>query len=263
MKGLSNTFRPHRAGEHGDYPDNAPFAGAGLLEDRNVVDDLDVPDGSHGYILGSKRVLDIIISLTALCLFVLFLPLIAVAIKIDSRGPVFFLQSRIGIDRRRHRKSPCATSPERRRVLYPGRPFRIYKLRTMRQDAEAAGPQWAIEHDDRVTRVGRILRKARLDEFPQFVNVLRGEMSVIGPRPERLCFIRQLEHDIPLYHDRLIVLPGITGLAQVINGYDRDVNSVRRKVALDRQYIGNLGWRTDLRILLMTFRTVLEGDGAL
>jgi len=133
----------------------------------------------------------------------------------------------------------------------------------MRLDAEAEGPQWATKNDARITRVGRLLRKSRLDEFPQFMNVLRGEMSVIGPRPERLCFIRQLEHDVPLYHDRLMVLPGITGLAQVINGYDENVESVRRKVALDKQYISNIGWRTDLRILLMTFRTVLKADGAL
>ncbi|MBU0743334.1 sugar transferase [bacterium] len=235
----------------------------GLLEARRHLEEFDVPEASQNYIIGPKRSVDIVISVFALILFAVLLPLIAVAIKIDSRGPVFFLQSRIGIDRRLRRKSPCSTCPERRRVLYPGKPFRIYKLRTMRLDAEATGPQWATENDSRITRVGRILRKTRLDEFPQFMNVLRAEMSVIGPRPERLCFIRQLEHDIPLYHDRLMILPGITGLAQVINGYDTDVDSVRRKVALDKQYISNIGWRTDLRILLMTIRTVLQGEGAL
>jgi len=233
------------------------------LEASRLPDDFAVPEYYHDYILGPKRFVDVIISVVALVLFVLVLPLLAIAIKIDSRGPVFFLQSRIGVDRRQRRKSPCSTCPERRRVLYPGKPFRIYKLRTMRLDAEAEGPQWATKNDARITRVGRLLRKSRLDEFPQFMNVLRGEMSVIGPRPERLCFIRQLEHDVPLYHDRLMVLPGITGLAQVINGYDENVESVRRKVALDKQYISNIGWRTDLRILLMTFRTVLKADGAL
>ena len=263
MKGLTDTYRSRRGGHPETYPDDTLFAGEGLLETTPHVEDFAVPEYSRYYVHGPKRYVDIVVSVIALIFFAALLPLIALAIKIDSRGPIFFLQSRIGVDRRQRRKSPCATSPERRRVLYPGKPFRIYKLRTMRVDAEASGPQWATENDSRITRVGRVLRKTRLDEFPQFMNVLRGEMSVIGPRPERLCFIRQLEHDIPLYHDRLMVLPGITGLAQVINGYDTDVNSVRRKVALDKQYIGNIGWRTDLRILMITVRTVLKGDGAL
>jgi len=263
VKGLTYSFRPRNEDHSVSYTEETHLEGIGLLEAQRRADDFEVSELSHSYISGAKRLVDITVSLVALVLFAVLLPLIAIAIKIDSRGPIFFLQSRIGIDRRQRRKSPCATFPERRRVLYPGKPFRIYKLRTMRLDAEAYGPQWATENDTRITRVGRVLRKARLDEFPQFVNVLRGEMSVIGPRPERLCFIRQLEHDIPLYHDRLVVLPGITGLAQVINGYDTDVNSVRRKVALDKQYIGNIGWRTDLRILLMTIKTVLQGEGAL
>lgn len=263
MKGSTNTYPFGRSARTGLVPEETTLSGTGLLETKRQPEEFVVPEVTRHYILGPKRFVDIVISIFALLLFGLLLPLIALSIKLDSRGPIFFLQSRIGVDRRQRRKSPCSTCPERRRVLYPGTPFRIYKLRTMRLDAEAEGPKWATENDTRITRVGRILRHSRLDEFPQFWNVLRGEMSVIGPRPERLCFIRQLENDIPLYHDRLMVLPGITGLAQVINGYDTDVESVRRKVALDRQYISSLGWRTDLRILLMTFRTVLAGDGAL
>ncbi len=209
----------------------------------------------------TKRIVDLVISFSALTVFGLLLPFIALAIKLDSRGPIFFRQSRIGMDRRRRRRVDCATVGERRTIVYPGRPFNMYKLRTMRIDAEKDGPKWATEHDDRITRVGRFLRQSRLDEFPQFVNVIRGEMSVIGPRPERLCFIRQLENDVPCYLDRLAVLPGITGLAQIINGYDTDLESVRRKVALDRQYIQSLGWKTDLRIFLMTFRVLASGDG--
>lgn len=263
MRGMGYSFRPGKEDHSGSYTEETHLAEVGLLEALCRADNFEVSELSHSYIRGSKRLVDIIVSFVALGFFAVLLPLIAVAIKLDSRGPIFYLQSRIGIDRRQRHKSPCATFPERRRVLYPGKPFRIYKLRTMRLDAEESGPQWTTENDARVTRVGRVLRKTRLDEFPQFVNVLRGEMSVIGPRPERLCFIRQLEHDIPLYHDRLVVLPGITGLAQVINGYDTNVDSVRRKVALDKQYIGNIGWRTDLRILMMTVKTVLEGEGAL
>ncbi len=246
---------------HDRRPLRTSLVGDGLLEPPSGRDDQLVTERAVAYARGIKRGTDVVIAVASLAVFGACLPLIALAIKLDSRGPVFFLQSRIGIDRRQ-RRSPCPSYPERRRVVYPGRPFRIFKLRTMRQDAEAHGPQWASKHDGRVTRVGRVLRKTRLDEFPQFVNVLRGEMSVIGPRPERLCFIRQLENDVPCYHDRLIVLPGITGLAQVINGYDTDVDSVRRKVALDRQYIGSLSLKTDLRILALTFRVLLEGEGA-
>jgi lipopolysaccharide/colanic/teichoic acid biosynthesis glycosyltransferase len=110
--------------------------------------------------------------------------------------------------------------------------------------------------------VGKFLRRSRLDEVPQFLNVLRGEMSLVGPRPERMVFVRQLEKDIPNYRDRLLVLPGITGLAQVINGYDDGLDSVRRKVELDRQYIKKAGFRQDGSILLSTVSVVLKGEGA-
>lgn len=208
-----------------------------------------------------KRAFDITMAVGALCVFALLLPLIALAIKLDSPGPIFFTQMRVGIDRRRR----CANSGcpfNRRKVLYPGRPFKLYKLRTMRLDAESGGPRWATPDDDRITRFGRFLRRSRLDEFPQFFNVLRGEMSVIGPRPERLCFIRQLEPQVINYRDRLRVLPGITGLAQILNGYDTDVESVRRKVALDRHYILNIGLKIDLAIFMGTFKVLLGGRGA-
>jgi lipopolysaccharide/colanic/teichoic acid biosynthesis glycosyltransferase len=207
----------------------------------------------------AKRTLDVAAAALALTLFGLLLPWIAVAIKLDSPGPVFYSQERIGINRRRRR---TRTGMDRRKVLQPGRPFRIYKLRTMCVNAEAEGPRWAQPSDSRVTRVGKFLRKTRLDEVPQFVNVLRGEMSLIGPRPERFCFMRELECEIPHYTDRLTVTPGITGLAQVVNGYDRDTDSVRRKVELDCHYIKNLGFVQDLRILLRTVRVVLKGEGA-
>jgi lipopolysaccharide/colanic/teichoic acid biosynthesis glycosyltransferase len=146
--------------------------------------------------------------------------------------------------------------------VQPGRPIDIIKLRSMRIDAEANGPQWAKKNDSRVTRVGNFLRKTRLDEVPQFINVLRGEMSLIGPRPERLCFVHQFEQEIPNYSDRLQIRPGITGLAQVVNGYDLDAHSVRRKVQLDRMYIRRRGVRQDLGILALTVRVVLKGEGA-
>lgn len=207
-----------------------------------------------------RRVLDVLTALLALTIFGLLLPVIALAIKLDSRGPVFYTQHRIGQNRRRGTRSRAGS--ERRRVIYPGRLFRIFKLRTMRIDAESNGPRLAVAGDDRVTRVGRWLRLSRLDEVPQFLNVLRGEMSLIGPRPERLCFVRQYERQIPGYCARLVAQPGITGLAQVNVGYDEDLASVRRKLRLDRFYIVRGDWRLDLRILLSTVRVVLTGEGA-
>ena len=261
MKGLDGAFRSYIGRDAGAIDNIESLFGDGLLESsgRDHVRSADLQ--RRVYAQGMKRAVDVAIALVALAGFAVMYPLVALVIKLDSRGPVLYRQTRIGIDRRA-RRTPCATCPERRRIVYPGRPFSMLKLRTMRTDAECDGPRWAAVDDDRVTRVGRFLRKCRLDEFPQFINVVRGEMSVIGPRPERLCFIRQLENDVPSYHDRLVVLPGITGLAQVINGYDTDVESVRRKVALDRQYIGNLSLKTDLRILLMTVRVVFVGHGA-
>ncbi len=220
------------------------------------------------FYLGLKRGFDFCVALVALGILGLMLPALALIIKLDSPGSVFFSQERVGVNRRRgNRESVKGDSEyggkERRKVLQPGRPFKVMKLRTMGVNAEADGPQWATKNDVRVTRVGRFLRKTRLDEVPQFMNVLRGEMSLIGPRPERLVFVRQLENDIPHYHERLLVLPGITGLAQVINGYDDSLDSVRRKIELDRQYIKKSGFRQDTRILMDTVGVVLKGDGAL
>lgn len=226
------------------------------------------PDGASPAIappgriyLACKRAFDMLVSAAALAVFGLFLPLLALIIKLDSPGPVFYSQERVGINRRRRGGNPDG-GVERRKVLQPGRPFKVHKLRTMRTDAEAGGPQWAARNDARVTRVGRFLRKTRIDELPQFLNVLKGEMSLIGPRPERLVFVRQLEKEIPEYHDRLLVLPGITGLAQVINGYDDGLESVKRKIALDREYIARAGLRQDGRILWSTVGVVLKGEGA-
>jgi len=213
--------------------------------------------------LDAKRVFDVAASVLALTVFGLILPLLALIIKLDSPGSVFYSQERVGINRRRGRRRVSERpGNDRRKVLQPGRPFRVHKLRTMGINAEANGPQWAKQNDMRVTRVGRFLRKTRLDEVPQFWNVLKGEMSLIGPRPERLVFVRQLEQDIPEYRDRLLIKPGITGLAQVINGYDEDMDSVRRKVELDRQYIRNAGFGQDGRILFNTVGVVLKGEGA-
>lgn len=210
-----------------------------------------------------RRVLDVTAAAAALAVLSPVMLLVAAGIKLDSRGPVFYTQDRIGINRRRSERRRAGRAADGRRVLvHAGRPFRIWKFRTMRQDAEAAGPQWASERDPRVTRFGRFLRQTRLDEVPQFFNVLRGDMTLIGPRPERPFFIELLQGEVPHYRKRLLVKPGITGLAQVNNGYDDSIDSVRKKVQWDLQYIRAQGPKCDLGILAKTVRTVITGDGA-
>ena len=132
----------------------------------------------------------------------------------------------------------------------------------MVQDAESkTGPVWAQENDPRITIVGRFLRRTRLDEIPQFINVLKGEMSLVGPRPERPYFVDKLSGKIPLYKRRLAVKPGITGWAQIKQGYDTTIEDVKSKVRYDLFYIENMSFRMDLKILLMTFYTMFRGKG--
>ena len=173
----------------------------------------------------------------AFILLIAFGPILllsALLVKLTSRGPALYSQERVGEG---------------------GRLFRIIKLRTMRVDAEtSSGPVWAEQDDPRTTPVGRFLRKTHLDEVPQLVNVLRGEMSLVGPRPERPHFVEQLSQSVPEYRKRLAVKPGITGLAQVRSGSDRDVEDVRRKVKLDIQYIQRMCWWADFVLIFKTLR---------
>lgn len=189
----------------------------------------------------TKRLIDIAASLSTL---VLGLPLwlgIAAAVRATSDGPAIYRQRRIG----QH-----------------GRPFVMYKYRTMRDDAERhTGPVWACRGDARVTALGRWLRTFRLDEIPQLINVLKGEMSLVGPRPERPEFVERLSREIPLYSRRHRVKPGITGLAQVKWGYDKDIEDVRQKLKYDLIYIEHMSLRMDFQILLQTLRTVFERRG--
>ncbi|HEX9641578.1 MAG TPA: sugar transferase [Candidatus Krumholzibacteria bacterium] len=222
----------------------------------------------------AKRAMDIGLSLVGLALFALVLPLLALAIKIDSRGPIFYNQQRVGINRRRrdrrhqkadlfgHERRHPTDSRDDRKVVAEGRLFAIHKLRTMYVDSEADGVRWATKGDPRITRVGRVLRQCRLDELPQFWNVLRGDMSLVGPRPERPPFITQLSSEIPGYLIRLRFRPGITGLAQVESGYDDGLKSVEKKVELDLHYMRKYSLRSDIRILLRSFGVVFTGKGA-
>lgn len=217
-----------------------------------------------------KKCLDIFGALLGLLLASPIFLIVPILIKLDSRGPVFYLQDRIGINRRRrHRRalniehSDDIRRVERRREDLLGKPFKVIKFRTMVQDAEKhCGPVWATQNDNRITRLGRFLRKTRIDEVPQLLNVLKGEMSLVGPRPERPFFVKDLSQKVPGYTTRLKVKPGITGLAQVRLGYDSSVDSVVEKVKNDIVYIRNWSIWSDIKILLKTVVVVATGRGA-
>lgn len=196
--------------------------------DRHMSDQ---PEPTKGY--GPiKTILDRSLALLGLLLATPVLLLAALAVKLTSRGPVFYSQVRLG----RH-----------------GLPFRIYKIRSMAHDCErTSGARWSVPGDPRVTPVGRFLRKTHIDELPQFWNILKGEMSLVGPRPERPEFVPQLEEAIPRYRARLAARPGVTGLAQVFLPPDTDLASVRLKLAYDLVYIQQLGPGLDLRLLACT-----------
>lgn len=214
-----------------------------------------------------RRTFDIASSLLGLVLIAPVMAIIAVAIKLDSRGPVFFKQNRVGKNRRREQLSleldEGVVRLDVRRMEQHGQVFAMLKFRTMRVDAEAkTGPVWAVENDPRVTRVGRFLRRTRLDEIPQLWNVLKGEMTMVGPRPERPEFVVQFAEEIEGYTDRLWVRPGITGLSQVRQGYDRCLDDVKRKLANDVEYIQNRSLWLDLSICWATVSVMIGGRGA-
>ena len=190
----------------------------------------------------AKRLFDLLASLLVLLLMAPVLLIAAVAIKLESKGPVFYRQARVG--------------------LY-GEPYIIYKLRSMRQDAEVKGKAvWAVENDPRITRVGRFIRMTRIDEVPQAWNVLKGEMSFVGPRPERPQFVAELEAEIPYYAERHMVKPGLTGWAQINYPYGASVEDARAKLEYDLYYAKNYTPFLDVLILLQTLRVVMWPDGA-
>ena len=205
------------------------------------------------------RVVNFVLALVALILLLPVLLVIAVVVRLTSRGPVLYLQERVGLDRRALGR---AAQNHRRERDLGGRPFTIYKFRTMRVDAEReSGAIWAQQHDPRVTPVGRILRQYRLDELPQLLNVLRGEMNIVGPRPERPTIFAELRTHIAEYPLRQRAKPGITGLAQINHHYDRSLDDVRTKVSYDLEYIRRQSVREDLRIMLKTIPVILWRRG--
>lgn len=187
-----------------------------------------------------KRIFDLSM---AIIIGVITLPIMAIAaiiVKLESPGPIIYSQERVG----EHNKE-----------------FRVHKFRSMRNDAEKDGAKWAQKNDPRVTKFGNIMRKTRIDELPQLLNVIKGEMSFIGPRPERMVFIKELEKQIPYYNLRHMVKPGLTGWAQVMYPYGASVEDARRKLEYDLYYIKHHSLYLDMVIMILTFKTVIFGKG--
>jgi len=199
-------------------------------------------DHMPGWEAQVKRLMDIIVSFLILSIGAPLWLILAAIIRLTSKGPAIFKQTRVGQN---------------------GRIFTMYKFRSMYQDAEKySGPQWASQDDPRITPVGKFIRKTRLDEIPQFLNVLKGEMSLVGPRPERPFFVEQLKQEIPWYVRRIKMKPGITGWAQVKHKYDSSIEDVKQKVIYDLYYFENMSVSLDVKILLRTFLVVFTGKGA-
>ncbi len=230
----------------GPLPSSKPAWSVGSgkveLENHDLQTSIgDLEKGITGQNSNLKRFIDCAASLCLLVFLSPVLVLAAIAIKLDSAGPVLYRQKRIG---------------------YRGECFEVLKFRSMVSDAEKDGPQYAKSNDDRVTRVGRFIRKTRIDEIPQAINVLRGEMSFVGPRPERPEFAWELEREIPQYNTRHLVKPGITGWAQVKYEYTATVEGAREKLRFDLFYIRHFSPILDIVIILMTVRVALFGIGS-
>ena len=188
-----------------------------------------------------RRLVSFVVAFAALVICLPVVPLLALAVRLSSPGPVFFSQTRVGLQ---------------------GRPFTLYKFRTMRRDAEPNGAAWAVKNDPRITSVGAFMRKTRLDEIPQLWNVLRGDMGFVGPRPERPEFVQWLSHEIPYYDLRHMIRPGLTGWAQVRYHYGSSLDETRRKLEYDLYYLKHLSLGLDLLILFETVKTIVLGRGA-
>lgn len=186
----------------------------------------------------NKRLLDIILCLIVFPIGIVLVAIVSIFIKIESKGPVFYIQERLG-------KS--------------GKSFKLYKLRSMIVDAEKEGAQWAVKNDPRVTKVGKFIRKTRVDEIPQLWNIFKGDMSIVGPRPERKVFYDKFECEGIPYRRRLLVRPGLTGFAQVNGGYEM---SPEEKLEWDMEYIKERNVITDIKIMFKTVAIVFTGNGA-
>ncbi len=223
----------------------------------------------YGFTWTVKRGLDMLGAIVGIIISSPFYLVVPILIKLDSPGPVFFTQERIGKNRRRSNRRSMSVpisddlrGNDRRQNRGFGKPFDVIKFRTMRADAEKqTGPVWAKKRDPRITNLGAFLRATRIDELPQFFNVLMGDMSLVGPRPERHFFIEKLKNNIDNYEGRLLVRPGITGLAQVEHKYDECEADTVIKVKYDNDYIKNLNVWKDIKIMIKTFYVVFAAKG--
>lgn len=209
------------------------YSGFSMAQRPKIV----LPKGLGTYLL-IKRGFDLLIGVVGIILAAPIILFFSLLIVLETPGSPFYVQERVGKG---------------------GRTFWLVKLRSMRKDAERSGAKWAEAHDPRVTRVGHFIRKTRIDELPQFLSILKGDMSLIGPRPERPMFTEAFEREIPGFKNRLLVKPGLTGLAQVSGGYDL---SPKEKLVYDLEYIRNLSPALELRILLRTVKILMTGEGA-
>lgn len=210
---------------------------ASELENGHVIK-YEMSEGRNIIYFAIKRFFDVVLSLAGLIIAFPFLLLLGIAIKLESKGPVIYRQERVGKDYKI---------------------FTIYKIRSMFVNAESDGIKWAKKNDERVTSIGRFIRRTRIDEIPQLVNILRNEMSIVGPRPERPGLTQKFNGEIPRFTDRLKVKPGLTGLAQVNGGYDI---TPQEKLKLDLLYMENMSIILDLNIILKTIIVVFTGHGA-
>lgn len=209
--------------------------GISMNDDVFFIENNSLSSATH---LMVRRLFDIVLAIAGLVVAFPLLVIFSIAIKLDTKGTVFYRQERVGVK---------------------GKYFKLLKLRTMEMDAETDGPRWAGINDPRVTRIGRYLRKTRIDELPQLINVLKGDMSMIGPRPERPVFTEIFNQKTPGFIKRLAIKPGLTGWAQVNGGYDI---TPEEKLAYDLEYIRKRNFFLDVKILLLTFKVVMTGEGA-
>ena len=233
----------------------------------NVPADMPLPQTQNASLLprarseNINRFLNVTLAAIALVVVAPVLLLFAALVKLTSRGPVFYSQARVGMDRRRHNGESSHAYDRRARDL-GGRAFTIYKVRSMYVGAEKPnGAVWATKGDPRVTPIGRVMRKCRVDELPQLINVIRGEMNIVGPRPERPSIFSRLCADIEHYPLRQRAKPGITGWAQINHSYDATIDDVRTKVRYDLEYLERQGVAEDLKIMARTLPVMIFRKG--
>lgn len=205
-------------------------------ESKNIVSSLEVDVSS--FYLGFRRIIDVLVGLIGIIIVSPIILITCLFVVLESKGNPIYKQARVGLGNKQ---------------------FNIYKIRSMVSNAEANGAKWATKNDARVTKVGKFIRMTRIDELPQFINILKGDMTIIGPRPEREIFYVEFEKTIPNFRDRLLIKPGLTGYAQVNGGYDV---APKEKLDLDLYYIKHISLWLDLKILFKTVFIVFSGDGA-